>query len=62
LRFFEKNLKTFPGSSILKFNVKDTKTQCRVSLQSVEKGFEMNDEMALFLQSRPEMEVQVVTA
>ncbi len=62
LHFFEKNLKTFPGSSILKFNVKDTKTQCRVSLQSVEKGFEMNDEMALFLQSRPELDVQVVTA
>ena len=62
LRFFEKNLKTFPGSSILKFNVKDIKTQCRVSMQSAEKGFEMNDEMALFLQSRPELEVQVVTA
>jgi DNA polymerase III subunit alpha len=62
LRFFEKNLKTFPGSSILKFNVKDMKTQCRVSMQSAEKGFEMNDEMALFLQSRPELEVQVVTA
>ena len=62
LRFFEKNLKNFPGSSILKFNVKDIKTQCRVSMQSAEKGFEMNDEMALFLQSRPELEVQVVTA
>jgi DNA polymerase-3 subunit alpha len=62
IRFFEKNLKTFPGRSILKFNVKDMKTQCKVSLQSMETGFEMNDEMALFLQSRPEMDVQVVTA
>jgi DNA polymerase-3 subunit alpha len=62
IRFFEKNLKTFPGRSLLKFNVKDMKTQCRVVLQSMETGFEMNDEMAAFLQSRPEMDVQVVTA
>lgn len=62
IRFFEKNLKSFPGRSILKFNVKDVKTQCKVSLQSMETGFEMNDEMAAFLQTRPDMEVQVVTA
>ena len=62
IRFFEKNLKTFPGRSLLKFNVKDMKTHCRIVLQSMETGFEMNDEMAAFLQSRPEMDVQVVTA
>jgi DNA polymerase-3 subunit alpha len=62
IRFFEKNLKSFPGRSILKFNVKDPKLQCRVGLQTIENGFEMNDEMAAFLQNRPEMEVQVVTA
>ncbi|WP_207510803.1 DNA polymerase III subunit alpha [Longitalea luteola] len=62
IRFFEKNLKRFPGRSGLKFNVKDMKSFCRVSLATVENGFEMNDEMAAFLQSRPELDVQVVTA
>ena len=62
IRFFEKNLKSFPGRSGLKFNVKDPKTMCRVCLQTIETGFEMNDEMAAFLQNRPEMEVQVLTA
>jgi DNA polymerase-3 subunit alpha len=62
IRFFEKNLKSFPGRSGLKFNVKDPKTMCKVCLQTIENGFEMNDEMAAFLQNRPEMEVQVMTA
>jgi DNA polymerase-3 subunit alpha len=62
IRFFEKNLKAFPGSSILKFNIKDTRAMCRVGLQSVDTGFQMNDEMAAFLQGRPDMDVQVVTA
>jgi DNA polymerase-3 subunit alpha len=61
IRFFEKNLKTFPGSSVLKFNVKDYKAMCRVSLQS-DTGFQMNDELAAFLQGHPELDVQVVTA
>jgi DNA polymerase-3 subunit alpha len=62
VRFFENNLKTFPGRSGLKFNIKDPKTMCKVCLQTIETGFEMNDEMAAFLQNRPELEVQVVTA
>ncbi|WP_205513398.1 DNA polymerase III subunit alpha [Longitalea arenae] len=62
IRFFEKNMKSYPGRSGLKFNVKDMKTLCRVSLATIENGFEMNDEMAAFLQSRPELDVQVVTA
>lgn len=62
IRFFEKNLKTFPGTSVLKFNIKDFKAMCKVSLQTLEAGFQMNDEMAAFLQGHPEMDVQVVTA
>ncbi|OQP59471.1 DNA polymerase III subunit alpha [Niastella vici] len=62
IRFFEKNLKSYPGGSRLKFNVKDIKNMCRVSLSTVEAGIEMNDELAAFLQSRPELDVQVVTA
>jgi hypothetical protein len=28
-------------------------------MYSLEKGFEMNDEMAIFLQERPELDIQV---
>jgi DNA-directed DNA polymerase III (polc) len=62
VNFLEKNLKTYPGRSGLKFNIREPNSQCRVTLQTIETGFEMNDEMAAFLQERPEMEVQVVTA
>jgi len=62
VHFFEKNLKSFPGRSGLKFNIKDPKNHCKVCLHTMESGFEMNDEMAAFLQTRPEVDVQVVTA
>jgi DNA-directed DNA polymerase III (polc) len=62
LNFLEKNLKTYPGRSGLKFNIKEPKSQCKITLQTIETGFEMNDEMAAFLQERPEMDVQVVTS
>jgi DNA polymerase-3 subunit alpha len=62
INFLEKNLKAFPGSSRLKFNVKDIKSQCKVSLATVEAGFQMNDEMTAFLQTRPDLDIQVVTA
>ena len=61
VKFFEKNMKTFPGRSGLKFNIKEPKTHCKISLQTLETGIEMNDEMAAFLQSHPEIDVQVVT-
>jgi DNA polymerase III subunit alpha len=59
--FIEKNVKTYPGRAGLKFNISEPKSQCKVSLYSLESGFEMNDEMATFLQNQPELEVQVVT-
>jgi DNA polymerase-3 subunit alpha len=62
VRFFEKNVKKYPGRSGLKFNIIEHKTNCKVSLYTMENGFEMNDEMAAFLQEMPELEVQVVTA
>lgn len=61
IAFLEKNVKTFPGRSGLRFNVKDSKTRCRISLYTIETGIEMNDELAAFLQNSPEMDVQVVT-
>ncbi|MFM9911325.1 MAG: OB-fold nucleic acid binding domain-containing protein, partial [Chitinophagaceae bacterium] len=60
--FFEKNLKYHRGRSGIKFNIKEPKVQHKVTLLSMENGFEMNEEMALFLQNSPELEVQVVSS
>jgi DNA polymerase-3 subunit alpha len=61
VQFVEKNMKKFPGKSSLKFNIKEAKSNYRISLYTLDNGFEMNDEMAAFLDSSPEIEVQIVT-
>jgi DNA polymerase-3 subunit alpha len=60
--FMEGNLKRYPGRSGLKFNIIEPKHQFKVSMYTLENGFEMNDEMAAFLYDNPELEVQVVTS
>ncbi len=60
--FVDKNLKLNPGTSVLRFNLRDDKTHHKISLFSSERRFKMNDEMAGFLQQRPELEIQVMTA
>jgi DNA polymerase-3 subunit alpha len=62
IRFLEKNMKRYKGKSGLKINIQEPKQQLKVSLFSMENGFEMNDEMAQFLQTQPELEVQVVSS
>jgi DNA polymerase-3 subunit alpha len=61
VRFLETNVKKYPGKSALKFNIIEPKTHARVSLFTMGQGFEMNDELSVFLEHRPELEVQVVT-
>src|ERR1700722_13481576 len=61
LRFLEKNIKKHPGKASVKFNLQESKTNAKISLCSHENGFEMNDEMAAFLQNCPEFEVQIVS-
>lgn len=61
VNFLEKNVKTHPGKAGLKFNIKEMKRQYKISLYSLETGFEMNDEMTAWLQNKPEVDVQVVT-
>jgi DNA polymerase III subunit alpha len=61
VRFLEKNIKKHPGKAGLKFNVQESKINAKISLYSMENGFEMNDEMAAFLQDCPEFEVQIVS-
>ncbi len=62
INFLEQNVKKHPGNSKLKFNISESKSNVRISMYSMDNGFEMNDEMAAFLHERPEMEVQVITS
>jgi DNA polymerase-3 subunit alpha len=57
--FVEKNVKKFPGKSSLKFYLSEPASKLKVGMYTLENGFEMNDEMAKFLQQKPELEVQV---
>ncbi|HUR10959.1 MAG TPA: DNA polymerase III subunit alpha [Flavitalea sp.] len=61
INFIERNVKAHPGRSSLKFNIVEARNNFRLSMYTLENGFEMNDEMAGFLQDQPELEVQVVT-
>lgn len=58
--FVEKNVKKNPGKSSLKINLTEPKENWKVSMYTLEKGFEMNDEMAEFLINKPELGVNVV--
>ncbi|MEJ8818974.1 DNA polymerase III subunit alpha [Lacibacter sp. H407] len=60
--FMEKNVKKNPGKSNLKFNLYEPKDNWKIGMYTVERGFEMNDEMAAFLLDRPEMGVTVIGA
>ncbi|MFM2139388.1 MAG: hypothetical protein RJA57_1695 [Bacteroidota bacterium] len=59
--FLERNVKSFPGKTSLRFIVNDPKNKMRVNLVSLSTGFEMNEEMIRFLESSPELDVQVQT-
>jgi DNA polymerase-3 subunit alpha len=61
IEFFEKNLKTFPGNSSVRFQIVEPKNSLKACLQTNGHGFEMNHEMIEFLEKTPEIEVQVVT-
>jgi DNA polymerase-3 subunit alpha len=58
--FLEKNVKKNPGKSNLKFNLYEPKNNWKIGMYTVEKGFEMNDEMAAFLLEKPELNVTVI--
>jgi DNA polymerase-3 subunit alpha len=58
--FMEKNLRHYPGSAGLKFVLSEPRQNMKVQLVSG-RGFEMNEEMIRYLESKPELEVQVLT-
>jgi DNA polymerase III subunit alpha len=61
LGFVIDNVKRHPGDSTIKFNLSDEAEKLKISLYTLEKSFEMNDEMAKFLMQKPELEVYVET-
>jgi DNA polymerase-3 subunit alpha len=61
LNFIESNVKNHPGKATLKFTLNEPKNHWRISLLTMDNGFEMNDEMSEFLENKPEFDVQVTT-
>lgn len=59
--FLRNNLKKFPGKSRLKVVLYDVAEKLKVEMRTIEKGFEMNDEMAEFLANNQLIEVCVDT-
>ncbi len=61
VNFIESNVRNHPGKATLKFTLNEPKHNWKISLLTMDNGFEMNDEMTEFLEAKPEFEVQVVT-
>ncbi|GAC1587462.1 MAG: DNA polymerase III subunit alpha [Ginsengibacter sp.] len=59
IQFMEGNIKKYPGRSTLKFCLTDISSRLKVGLYTLENSFEMNDEMAKYLQEKPEFDIQV---
>lgn len=60
--FMEQQMKQFPGSTQLRFQVTDLRTNYRATLYTLQKGVTMNDELAHYLENHPDIGVNVVTA
>ncbi|MBC7875432.1 MAG: DNA polymerase III subunit alpha [Ferruginibacter sp.] len=61
LQFVERNMKNYPGKSTFKFTLSEPKNKMKISLVTMNNGFEMNEEMILFLEKSPQLDVQVLT-
>ncbi len=62
VEFVEKNIRSNPGKSSVRFNIYEPKENLKLSLYTLEKGFSMNEEMAEFLMDNPDVEVNVALA
>jgi DNA polymerase-3 subunit alpha len=62
INFIEKNIQDNPGKTSLKFNIIDTRHNFKVGMNTFEKNFTMNDDMALFLNENKDIDVSVVTS
>ena len=61
LNFIEQNVKNNPGKTAIKFNIVDVRNNYKVGMYSLETGFTMNDDMAVFLNENKDVDVSVVT-
>jgi DNA polymerase-3 subunit alpha len=59
--FLEQNLRSHPGKAGLKVVVTEPKENLKISLSSLESGFEMNHELIEYLDKTPEVSVSVTT-
>jgi DNA polymerase-3 subunit alpha len=59
VHFIESNVRSNPGKSTLKFKIKEPQENLEVVLNTTDKGFTMNEEMAEFLLDNPDVEVNV---
>ena len=59
--FFENNIKNNPGKTQLKFQLRDVEDYWRVNLNTMERSFTMNDDMAAFLDKSNDINVSVMT-
>ncbi len=61
VEFIDRNIKDNPGKTTIKFNIVDTRNKYKVGMYTLEKGFTMNDDMAVFLNENKDVDVSVVT-
>ena len=59
--FINRNVQEHPGRSALKFTISDEARNYKFSMRTLEKGFTMNDELALYLVNNKNIEVNVLT-
>lgn len=59
VHFIENNVRSNPGKSSLKFKIKEPQENLEVVLNTTDKGFTMNEDMAIFLLDNPDVEVSV---
>jgi len=57
--FLEDNIKKYPGKSSLRVILSEPKTNLRANLVTLDNGLEMNTDLIHYLQTKPEIEVQV---
>ncbi len=62
IQFLENNIKHYPGKTTLKLQVKDEEDNLKATFYTLEKGFTMNDELAVYLNKNTDMNISVLTA
>ncbi|MBN9296121.1 MAG: DNA polymerase III subunit alpha [Filimonas sp.] len=57
--FMEQNIKDNPGKASIRFNIYEPRENLKVSMYTLDRGFNMNEEMAAFLLENTDIEVNV---